>query len=162
MISMMDDKGYHIVDQPITVTGEGLALNGLLGIPPTAVGVVVFAHGSGSGRFSPRNNFTARHLQQGRLATLLIDLLTPHEAENRSKVFDIDLLADRVLLAKSWLNRTPERKVLASVISAPVPAPERPYRQRPATLHSFGLLCHGAADQIWPNPISRRSPHRLC
>ena len=50
MISMMDDNGLQIVDQPITVKREGLALDGLLGIPPTAVGVVVFAHGSGSGR----------------------------------------------------------------------------------------------------------------
>ena len=112
MINMMDDKGYQIVDQPITMKGEGLALNGLLGIPPTAVGVVVFAHGSGSGRFSPRNNFAARHLQQGRVATLLIDLLTPHEAEDRSKVFDIDLLADRVLLAKAWLEQDSRTKGL--------------------------------------------------
>jgi putative phosphoribosyl transferase len=112
MIGMMNDKGYQIVDQPITVKGEDVALNGLLGIPPTAVGVVVFAHGSGSGRFSPRNNFTARHLQQGRVATLLIDLLTLDEAEDRSKVFDIDLLADRVLLAKSWLEQDSRTKGL--------------------------------------------------
>ena len=67
--------------------------------------MVVFAHGSGSGRFSPRNNFVARHLQQGRVATLLIDLLTPDEAEDRRKVFDIDLLADRILLAKARLEQ---------------------------------------------------------
>ena len=102
---MMDDKRYQIFDQPITVKGEGLALNGLLDIPSTAVGVVVFAHGSGSGRSSPRNNFVARHLQQGRVATLLIELLTPDEAEDRRKVFDIDLLAERVLLAKAWLEQ---------------------------------------------------------
>ncbi len=112
MVSMMDDKGYQIVDQPITVKREGLALDGLLGIPPTPDGVVVFAHGSGSGRFSPRNNFAARHLQQGRVATLLIDLLTPDEAEDRRKVFDIDLLADRVLLAKAWLEQDPRTKGL--------------------------------------------------
>ncbi len=112
MISMMDDMGYHIVDQPITVKGEGLALNGLLGIPSTAVGVVVFSHGSGSGRFSPRNNFVARHLHQGRVATLLIDLLTLDEAEDRRKVFDIDLLADRVLLAKAWLEQDSRTKGL--------------------------------------------------
>jgi len=112
MMSMMDDKGYQIVDQPITVKREGLALDGLLGIPPTAVGLVVFAHGSGSGRFSPRNNFVARHLQQGRVATLLIDLLTPDEADDRRKVFDIDLLADRVLLAKAWLEQDSRTKGL--------------------------------------------------
>ena len=112
MISMMDDKGHQIVDQPITVKKEGLALDGFLGIPPSAVGVVLFAHGSGSGRFSPRNNFVARHLQQGRVATLLIDLLTPDEAEDRRNVFDIDLLADRVLLAKAWLEQDARTKGL--------------------------------------------------
>ena len=112
MISIMDDKEYQTVDQPITVKRKGLALDGLLGIPPMAVGVVVFAHGSGSGRFSPRNNFVARHLQQGRLATLLIDLLTPDEAEDRRKVFDIALLADRVLLAKAWLEQDARTKGL--------------------------------------------------
>lgn len=101
----MDDKEFCIVDQSITVKREGIALYGLLGIPPSAVGVVVFAHGSGSGRFSSRNNFVARHLQQGRVATLLIDLLTHDEAEDRRKVFDIDLLADRVLSAKAWLEQ---------------------------------------------------------
>jgi len=112
MISMMDDKKHPIVDQPITVKREGLALDGFLGIPPTASGIVLFAHGSGSGRFSPRNNFVARHLQQGRVATLLIDLLTPNEAEDRRKVFDIDLLADRVLLAKAWLEQDARTKGL--------------------------------------------------
>jgi putative phosphoribosyl transferase len=112
MISMMNDKGHQIFDQPITVKREGLALDGFLGIPPTAIGVVLFAHGSGSGRFSPRNNFVARHLQQGRVATLLIDLLTPDEAEDRRKVFDIELLADRVLLAKAWLEQDARTKGL--------------------------------------------------
>jgi putative phosphoribosyl transferase len=73
---------------------------------------VVFAHGSGSGRFSPRNNYVARHLQQGKVATLLLDLLTPEEADDRSKVFDIDLLADRVLLAKAWLAQDARTKGL--------------------------------------------------
>src|SRR3970282_1440781 len=81
-------------------------------LPAPALGMVVFAHGSGSGRFSPRNNFVARHLQQGRVATLLIDLLTPDEAEDRRKVFDIELLADRVLLAKAWLEQDTRTKGL--------------------------------------------------
>jgi putative phosphoribosyl transferase len=90
--------------QEVTIRSGHLRLDGYLGVPPSPLGVVVFAHGSGSGRFSPRNNFVARYLQQGRVATLLIDLLTPDEADNRRKVFDIDLLADRVLLAKAWLE----------------------------------------------------------
>ena len=91
-------------EQAVRLTRGNLTLEGVLGLPAQALGIVVFAHGSGSGRFSPRNNFVARYLQHGRVATLLIDLLTPDEAEDRRKVFDIDLLADRVLLAKAWLE----------------------------------------------------------
>ena len=85
---------------------------GILGLPPDPRGVIVFAHGSGSGRLSPRNNFVARHLQQNGFATLLLDLLTPDEAEDRRNVFDIDLLADRLLLTKSWLEQEPRTKKL--------------------------------------------------
>ncbi len=91
--------------QEVTIRSGRVSLKGHLGIPVSPLGKVVFAHGSGSGRFSPRNNFVARFLQQGRVATLLIDLLIPDEAEDRRKVFDIDLLADRVLLAKAWLEQ---------------------------------------------------------
>jgi putative phosphoribosyl transferase len=84
----------------------------MLGIPPRALGVVLFAHGSGSGRFSPRNRFVARCIQQGGVATLLIDLLTDAEAKDRRNVFDIDLLADRVLLAGDWLVNDPRTKSL--------------------------------------------------
>ena len=91
----------------VTITKGPLALEGILGLPPGSNGVVVFAHGSGSGRFSPRNNFVARHLQEHKLATLLLDLLTEDEADDRRKVFDIDLLADRLLLAKGWLEAEP-------------------------------------------------------
>lgn len=91
------------------ILGE-VALDGILGIPPDPKGIVIFAHGSGSGRLSPRNNFVARHLQQNGLATLLLDLLTPDEAEDRRNVFDIDLLADRVLLTKAWLEQEPRTK----------------------------------------------------
>jgi len=96
----------------VQLTRGGLTLEGVLGLPTPALGMVVFAHGSGSGRFSPRNNFVARHIQQGRVATLLIDLLTPDEAEDRRKVFDIELLADRVLLAKAWLEQDTRTKGL--------------------------------------------------
>ncbi|MEQ1794186.1 MAG: dienelactone hydrolase family protein [Nitrospira sp.] len=89
-----------------------LALEGILGLPDDPSGIIVFAHGSGSGRLSPRNNFVARQLQQRSLATLLLDLLTPDEANDRQKVFDIDLLADRLLLAKAWLEEEPRTKTL--------------------------------------------------
>ena len=98
--------------QEVTIRFAHTRLDGHLGIPLSPLGMVVFAHGSGSGRFSPRNNTVARSLQQGRVGTLLIDLLTPDEAEDRRKVFDIDLLADRVLLAKAWLEQDDRTKGL--------------------------------------------------
>ena len=105
--------GTSMNEQAVRLTRGGLTLEGVLGLPTQALGRVVFAHGSGSGRFSPRNNFVARHLQQGSVATLLLDLLTPDEAEDRRKVFDIDLLADRVLVAKAWLAQDDRTKGLA-------------------------------------------------
>ena len=99
-------------EKAVRFTRGALSLEGILGLSAPALGMVVFAHGSGSGRFSPRNNFVARHLQQGRVATLLIDLLTPDEAEDRRNVFEIDLLADRVLLAKAWLEQDARTKGL--------------------------------------------------
>lgn len=87
-------------------------LEGLLGVPASARGIVLFAHGSGSGRRSPRNQFVAGALQQASLATLLIDLLTEDEAEDRAKVFDIGLLAERLRTAAAWLRQTPETAAL--------------------------------------------------
>ena len=98
--------------QAVQITGERLTLEGLLSVPTNAPGMVIFAHGSGSGRFSPRNNFVARNLQQDGLATLLLDLLTEEEADDRHKVFDIDLLADRLLLAKEWSEADPQTRHL--------------------------------------------------
>lgn len=83
-------------------------LPGLLGIPVGATGMVVFAHGSGSSRVSPRNAQVARVLEGARLATLLFDLLTPAEADDRRNVFDIPLLAGRLAAAASQLRTDTE------------------------------------------------------
>ncbi len=96
----------------VQITEGQIVLEGILSLRTDSRGVVVFAHGSGSGRLSPRNNFVARHLQQAGLATLLLDLLTEEEADDRRKVFDINLLADRLLLAKAWLEAEPRAKNL--------------------------------------------------
>lgn len=85
-----------------TVKIPPLALDGMLGIPASPVGLVLFAHGSGSSRQSPRNNLVAAVLRQAGLATLLFDLLTEHEADDRANVFDINLLASRLLTATDW------------------------------------------------------------
>src|ERR1700682_1884978 len=90
-------------EKSIAIACEGRSLIGDFCVPQAAHGVVLFAHGSGSGRLSPRNQFVARYLQQQGLATLLIDLLEEEEAEDRQDVFDIDLLAGRVLACAEWL-----------------------------------------------------------
>lgn len=82
-------------------------LDGFLGTCPTPLGLVVFAHGSGSGRHSPRNQHVAAGLRQHGLATLLLDLLRPEEEDNRANVFDIPLLASRLLDATHWARRQP-------------------------------------------------------
>jgi putative phosphoribosyl transferase len=87
-------------------------LSGILRVPPSAKGIAAFAHGSGSGRFSPRNQFVARALEEGGLATLLLDLLEEEEAEDRQKVFDIKLLAERLQSAADWLSQEPETRDL--------------------------------------------------
>lgn len=83
-------------------------LPGLLGIPEKARGLVIFAHGSGSGLHSPRNNHVAKGLRDAGLATLLLDLLTREEELDRSNVFDIPLLASRLVTATAWAQQRDE------------------------------------------------------
>lgn len=78
------------------------SLPGMLAVPQDARGLIIFAHGSGSSRLSPRNAYAADVLQRRGFATLLFDLLTPDESANRRNVFDIDLLARRVIEAINW------------------------------------------------------------
>lgn len=99
-------------EREVRVGDKHIQLNGILGLPPDLIGVIVFAHGSGSGRFSPRNNYVARVLQDAQLGTLLIDLLSDEEALDRGNVFDIKLLAERLRLAKTWLTKQPECRAL--------------------------------------------------
>lgn len=92
-------------------------IEGNLSLPPAAKGVVLFAHGSGSSRFSPRNQYVAKVLNKAGLATLLIDLLTKEEEEVDAQTgqyrFDIDLLSKRLISATEWLRRKPSTKGLA-------------------------------------------------
>lgn len=105
-----------VTEIEVQVAIPRVVLAGNLAVPPDALGVVVFAHGSGSSRFSPRNRYVAAELQAGRLATLLMDLLTPQEeaidvrtAEFR---FDIPLLGERVVGAVDWLRGRAETAAL--------------------------------------------------
>ena len=96
-------------ERDVVVQTEDAALEGTLAIPAGAHGVVVFAHGSGSSRFSRRNRFVAQELRRAGLGTLLMDLLTPEEGaideRTRQLRFDIPLLGKRVVGALDWLGR---------------------------------------------------------
>jgi pimeloyl-ACP methyl ester carboxylesterase len=94
-------------DDVIEVHIEPEDLTGLLGVPERATAIVIFAHGSGSGRLSPRNNHVAAALRKAGLATFLLDLLSPAEERDRANVFDIPLLASRLSRATSWLRQQP-------------------------------------------------------
>jgi putative phosphoribosyl transferase len=99
------EKVGHGYDRPeVEVTIAPLGLPGTLVHPAAGYGVVLFAHGSGSSRLSPRNRFVAERLQRAGLGTFLFDLLLSAEAANRSNVFDISLLAERLALTTDWVR----------------------------------------------------------
>ena len=103
-------------EREVRVSAGPVTLEGSLGIPNSAGGVVLFAHGSGSGRHSPRNRYVARVLREANLATLLIDLLTEDEEEVDLRTtrlrFDIGLLARRLVGATDWLEQNPDTEQL--------------------------------------------------
>jgi putative phosphoribosyl transferase len=98
----------HGVSADVEVQAGPMLLAAILTVPPGATGVVLFAHGSGSGRHSPRNRFVAQLLNQAGLGTVLLDLLTPEEERNRANVFDVRLLAARLGAATQWLHNQRE------------------------------------------------------
>ena len=88
----------------VHIPAGGASVEGMLEIPDAAVGLVLFAHGSGSSRHSPRNNTVAGVLRQAGIGTLLMDLLTPEEDRDYSRRFDIGLLTQRLLEAARWVG----------------------------------------------------------
>ncbi len=101
-----------IREKEVLIQAGNMNLEGIFSLPPKPAGVVAFAHGSGSGRLSPRNAFVAEVLQKAGLATLLFDLLHISEELDRRKVFDIHLLADRLLAGALWLQDRAESRGL--------------------------------------------------
>jgi len=97
----------------VHITEDGVVMEGALEIPEGAAGIVLFAHGSGSSRHSPRNNYVARVLREHRLGTLLLDLLTPEEDMIYEMRFNIDLLSKRLLAATKWILEQEETKSLS-------------------------------------------------
>lgn len=101
------------IDTPQEVRiGGSLRLGAFLGIPTAGSGLVIFAHGSGSGRSSPPNNHAAARLREHGFATLLLDLLTPEEEQDRRNVFDVGLLAARLRMTADWAQAFPETRSL--------------------------------------------------
>lgn len=99
-------------EREVKIPSTGRRLSGTLSLPAGARSIVAFAHGSGSGRYSPRNEFVAHSLQAAGLGTLLFALLGDDEAEDRRKVFDIELLSERLLSAALWLKHEPTTRDL--------------------------------------------------
>jgi len=99
-------------EKEVFIPAGNLELAGIFSLPPKPAGVIVFAHGSGSGRLSPRNAFVAGVLQEAGFATLLFDLLDVSEELDRRKVFDISLLAERLLTGVRWMQTESVMQVL--------------------------------------------------
>jgi putative phosphoribosyl transferase len=97
-----------VAARPSEIAANGVLLPADLAGPPQSSGCVIFAHGSGSSRLSPRNLRVALALQEAGVATLLFDLLTPAEERDARNVFDIALLAERLLAATRWAAAQPE------------------------------------------------------
>jgi dienelactone hydrolase len=99
-------------DDLVSIPADGVDLEGMLTIPEGATGLVIFAHGSGSSRKSPRNNFVADVLNERGLGTLLFDLLTEAEDQTRENRFDIPLLVDRLVAATRWVQEREDTRRL--------------------------------------------------
>ena len=105
----MTDPDRRSSVRNVVISHGSLRLQGDLNVPPSAAGLVIFAHGSGSGRHSPRNQFVAQELQRHGIGTLLFDLLTEAEEQEERYTgylrFDIPLLAERLLAATQWVEK---------------------------------------------------------
>jgi putative phosphoribosyl transferase len=96
----------------VRIPADSVQMEGMLEVPPDALGIILFAHGSGSSRLSPRNNYVAGVLREARLATLLLDLLTPQEDQVYQTRFDISLLTQRLYTAANWLRQSGDTSLL--------------------------------------------------
>ncbi|RCX08545.1 dienelactone hydrolase family protein [Extensimonas vulgaris] len=100
------------LEQLVHIPAGAAAIEGALALPAAAAGLVLFAHGSGSSRHSPRNNYVARVLRERGLGTLLLDLLTPEEDQDVRTRFDIPLLTERLRAATRWVRAQPATQAL--------------------------------------------------
>ena len=113
IMSAQHDQEWRDAPAPQAVHVPPLGLEGLFAAPARAQGLILFAHGSGSSRFSPRNTAVAQALQRAGFATLLFDLLTAQEQADRANVFDIPLLSTRLGDAVAWAETDPDSRGLS-------------------------------------------------
>ena len=168
----MSHQGLAIEHQAVIVPIDSIRLEGTLSVPTEASGVVLFAHGSGSSRHSPRNRYVADMLNESSLATLLIDLLTQDEQDVDLQTaqlrFDIPFLADRLVTITEWLMHQTDLKIgyfgaSTGAGAALVAAAERPHVIRAVVsrggrpdlagsalprVHAPTLLIVGSADPV--------------
>ena len=157
------------VDEDVTIAFDGIRLPGHLCVPDGARGIVLFAHGSGSSRLSPRNVAVAKVLQGAGLGTLLFDLLSEDEADVRANVFDIELLAERLVHATLWLRARAGRRRAAPRLLRRLDGRRRrprrggpvPRRRSPAVVSRGGrpdLAGAVAGEGAGPDAAHRRRP----
>jgi dienelactone hydrolase len=110
-------RRHSVTTTAVNIAADGVSLDGDLAIPKNAVGLILFAHGSGSSRLSPRNRYVAEYFHDNKISTLLFDLLTPDEEAvdmiSGELRFDIDLLSRRLLAATEWARKEPATAALA-------------------------------------------------
>ncbi len=156
----------EVTPQDVSIPVENATLNGNLSVPAGAQGIVVFAHGSGSSRLSPRNQQVASALQEAGLGTLLFDLLTEAEAvvdaRTREHRFDIPLLGERLVVVTDWLHQqdaTREQRIGYFGASTGAAQPWLPPR---SDSKSSRRLSRAGDVPISPVRHWRTSPHRRC
>ncbi len=156
------DRGPATETEVSIPAGSGIELAGTLRVPAGATGMVVFVHGSGSSRLSPRNRAVAAHLNAAGFATLLFDLLTEPEAATRANVFDIELLTGRLLAAIRWAGRWGSSPGCRSGCSGHRRAPPPPSRPPRSSVTRSRRWCREGVGQISPEPPCARSRLRPC
>jgi putative phosphoribosyl transferase len=159
MVTLTDRTKPAIDSREVAVHSSDAILPGILSIPPQPSGLVLFAHGSGSSRFSKRNQQVADVLHKSGIATLLFDLLTPEEeridAEDESLRFDISLLSHRLTGAIDWLGEVSRhRGVELGLFGALNAAAARPQQVR-------AVVCRGGRPDLAPGALHRVSSPTL-
>lgn len=141
----------------VRIPADSVHVEGMLAVPDSAHGIVLFVHGSGSSRHSPRNNYVAQVLQECGIGTLLMDLLTPEEDTDYQTRFDIPLLTRRLLAATRWAQaefklKTPQKTCL-SAISARVPELQQHCRPPRSLALRSARSFPVAAARIWQGKL---------